>query len=80
MLDRRRPGEAVERGAHRELIARGGLYASMWAKQADMAAAGGAKPTVSQCKCCVEEMCCAHGEHQHHGKPPVVGSSADRKK
>ena len=28
-----RAGEAIERGAHEALLAAGGLYASMWAKQ-----------------------------------------------
>ncbi len=35
-----REGEIAERGSHRALLARGGLYADMWARQAEAAARG----------------------------------------
>ena len=33
-------GEVVERGTHAELVAQRGLYAEMWARQAEAARAG----------------------------------------
>lgn len=51
-------GVAVERGTHGELVSvRGGLYASMWAKQSNKAAEQGGTLSCSDCKCCNEECC-----------------------
>ena len=54
-------GVAVERGTHEALLEAGGLYASMWSKQANLerskAASGEGRLTCHECKCCNEECC-----------------------
>lgn len=55
-------GEVVERGPHKALLELpGGLYASMWSRQANLersrAASGGGRLSCKDCKCCNEECC-----------------------
>lgn len=54
-------GVAAERGTHEALLEAGGLYASMWSKQANLerskAASGEGRLTCHECKCCNEECC-----------------------
>lgn len=47
-----RSGEVVERGSHADLVRSGGLFAEMWAAQADAAGS-----TVEECKVAVEYAC-----------------------
>lgn len=50
-----RNGEVVERGPHSDLVRSGGLFAEMWAKQAETPSS---TTTVQQCKLAVEYACC----------------------